>query len=108
MRQLLQRLIFAIVDDVVFSPRRDDKRAPVFQRVILAIEAGTAFACLDTDELIEMVRLGADLFSRLQTHQDQLTVGGGEQHLTKVVVANRRLFDVNEEMIHRVFLSWSG
>jgi hypothetical protein len=68
----------------------DGRIASRHQVLLRAIQDETRLAFLDPEELVDMlVDLIADLFSRLQAHDDQLAMLTREQHVAEGLVVER-------------------
>jgi hypothetical protein len=89
------------VDDVVLGAGGDYYSAAVLKLVPLAVQLNVAITRLDTNELIvTRVPLEADLVTRLQRHEHQLSVGARENHATVILIGKRIVFDVRYVAIH--------
>ena len=102
----LQRLAAGGVDDVVLGAGGNDDRRAVRDLVLVAVDDDVALTRLEAEELVVvLVNLRADIFVRLQAHQDELTMCVGVEDLAKVVVFQRQLFDVSVVSLHSVLQS---
>ena len=70
------------IDDVVIGPGRDEYGEARFDLGSNVIENRLAGSLLDAKELVDAwVNLVADLLTWLETHQHELGMCGGEEHL---------------------------
>jgi hypothetical protein len=88
------------IDDVVIDAGRDEYREAGLNRRPGAIQYGLARTFFDTEKLVNLVNLGADVFLGFQRHEDKLRVFGRVKHLAKLVVFDGKTFNILYETFH--------
>jgi len=80
------------IDHIMPSPRRDDDSIPVLDMVFYTVYDDLSFSSFKSEELIDiLVRLFTDFFSRLDAHEDELTVFPRVQHAPEICILHRLL-----------------
>src|SRR5450631_4387335 len=88
------------IDDVVPRPGWNNDRETCANRRAHAIENGFPCPLLDSEELVELVNFGPDLFLGLERHDDELAVLRRVEHPTKLIVGDGETFDVLHKAFH--------
>jgi hypothetical protein len=81
----LHRALWAI-DNVVACAGGHEDRESWFDAVFYSVEHRLAFTLLNPEQLVEGVYLFTDVFTRLETHHDELTVLGRVQDYAERLV----------------------
>ena len=78
------------IDHIMSSARRDDYSVPVFDAVFYAVNDHLSFSSFKSKELIDIrVRLFTYFFSRLNAHEDELTVLPRVQYTPEICILLR-------------------
>jgi hypothetical protein len=95
-------LCLGAVDHVMPGSSWDDDRKSVGYSMSLPIQYNRSLPSFEPDELIQRVHFSADFFTRLQIHQHQLTMFGGEENLAIILIFTRGVFILIDVTIHRL------
>jgi hypothetical protein len=81
----------------------DDSIASVYNVLFLLIEDKFGFAFFDAEELVYgVMHFIADLFSRLQTHDDQLGKFAGVKYLAEIAILLGQFLDIAYITRHKI------
>ena len=89
------------IDHIMPSASWYDDSIPVLDMVFHAVYDHLSFSSFESEELIDiLVRLFTDFFSRLNAHEDELTVFPRVQHPTEICILHRLLIKNNYVSFH--------
>jgi hypothetical protein len=89
------------VDDIMLSACGDDDSVPILDTVFYAVNDHLSFSSFKSEELIDvLVCLFTDFFSRLDAHEDELTVLSRVQHTPEICVLHRLLIKNDHVSFH--------
>ncbi len=89
------------IDHVMLSARGDDDSVPVLDMVFYAVNDYFSFSCFESKELIDvLVCLFTYFFSRLDAHEDELTVLPRVQHAPEIRILPRLLLKKDHVAFH--------
>jgi hypothetical protein len=102
------------INDIVVYAGRDNHGETVLGLKFLAIENELGLALIDSNELVVIgVNFGADFFTGLKGHDDELAFRASEEDFAKVGVIEGVFFDIADVashgmIIHYFIMPWAA